>query len=128
MTKYTSDPTARGPRLFTRCRHCRQVLSIRPGPGRPKEFCGGACRQRDWIARQRADQLRLSDEELIVTRKYLDELYDDIYVISCTVQDIECDGIIEASTDPMDLQEAFQRLLDAVRPLLEPDRLSTLRP
>ena len=79
----------------TRCRWCRRQLPDRKGPGRPREFCGGSCRQQDYLRRQRAADAGLAEHELVVTRTELDELHDRLYEL-----------------------EAVAWLLDAARPLL----------
>ncbi|MFZ1489903.1 MAG: hypothetical protein WAS51_08170 [Ilumatobacteraceae bacterium] len=115
MTK--SAPTAR-------CRWCRRVLPERTGPGRPREFCSARCRQWHWVGRQRADELQLGEDELIVARAELDALHDDLYVLACAVDDVQAD--LEALKRPTvaDLQEALEWLLAAARPLRE----RTVRP
>jgi hypothetical protein len=88
----------------------------RPGPGRPKEFCSQACRQWDWVGRQRARELQISEDELVVTRKELDSLYDDLYVLACAVADTEAELKNSRQTVP-GLKEALNWLLEAARPL-----------
>ena len=65
-----------------RCRWCRRALPERSGPGRPREFCSQRCRQWDWVARQRAAELELSENELVVARDELDRLHDELYVLA----------------------------------------------
>ena len=48
-----------------RCRWCRRVLPPAAKTGRPRRFCRQACRQWDWVARQRARDLALSEDELV---------------------------------------------------------------
>ena len=48
-----------------RCRWCRRPLPEQRGRGRPREFCSQRCRQWDWVARQRAGELELSEGELV---------------------------------------------------------------
>jgi hypothetical protein len=107
-----------------RCSWCRRVLPAPPGPrgpGRPRRFCSHACRQRDYEARRRAQELRIGEHELIVTRAALDALRDDLYVLACAVQDVERD--LSASTDPTraELSEALAWLLEAAKPVCNPD-------
>ena len=59
--------------------------------GRTREFCSSRCRQWDWVARQRARELELSDGELVVAKATLDELHDELYVLACAVDDVERD-------------------------------------
>ncbi len=101
-----------------RCRWCRRALPERSGPGRPREFCGPSCRQWDWVSRQRATELALSEGELVVARAELDALRDDLYVLACAIDDTERD--LEAagpSPSAQDLREMLDWLLDAATPL-----------
>jgi len=94
------------------------VLPERKGPGRKREFCSGRCRQWDWVARQRARELELSEGELVVAKATLDELHDELYVLACAVDDVERDlAAIEGEPTVQDLREALDWLLDAARPL-----------
>jgi hypothetical protein len=99
-----------------RCRWCRRALADRPGPGRKREFCGGSCRQQEYLRRQRAAEAGLAEHELVVTRGELDELYDKLYVLEAAVEDVESD-LSDAPT-LRDYREAVDWLLEAARPLL----------
>ncbi|MFM8564369.1 MAG: hypothetical protein ACKOCE_10860, partial [Acidimicrobiia bacterium] len=83
----TKKDTGGPGRAVERCRWCRRVLPTHHGPGRPKVYCAHACRQWDWVARQRARELQISENELVVARTELDRLYDDLYVLACAVED-----------------------------------------
>ena len=65
------------------------MLPERMGPGRPRRFCSQRCRQWDWVARQRAADLELTENELVAARDELDALHDDLYVLACAVNDAE---------------------------------------
>jgi hypothetical protein len=114
MTKGEGSP-APGER---RCRWCRKVLPAAQGRGRPREFCSQRCRQWDWVARQRASELKLSEDELVVARSELDALHDDLYVLACAVDDADRD-LAAAGPKPSarELGEILRWLLDAARPL-----------
>lgn len=99
-----------------RCRWCRKIMAHRAGPGRPKEFCSQACRQWDWVGRQRARELQISENELVVTRQELDELYDDLYVLACAVADTE-NELKASRASVSSLKEALSWLLEAAQPL-----------
>ena len=103
-----------------RCRWCRRALPPREGPGRPKEFCSQRCRQWDWVSRQRAAELQISDGELVVARRELDALHDELYVLACAVDDTERD-LAEVGTQPTatELREILDWLLGAAKPLRE---------
>lgn len=117
MTKSTDGGRGR-PLDALRCRHCRRVMPGRSGPGRPKEFCSQSCRQWDWVGRQRARELQISEDELIVARSELDALYDELYVLSCAVADTEREMADRRAT-ATSLREALDWLLEAARPLHE---------
>jgi hypothetical protein len=103
-----------------RCRWCRRALPERTGPGRPKQFCSQRCRQWDWVSRQRAAELEISEGELVVARSELDALHDDLYVLACAIDDTERD-LAAAGTQPSakELREMLDWLLDAAKPLRE---------
>ena len=102
-----------------RCRWCRRVLPESGGRGRPRLFCSQRCRQWDWVARQRAHELELSDGELVIARAALDELHDQLYVLACAVQDTDDDLAEAAKAVPSarELRRMLDWLLDAARPL-----------
>ncbi|MEZ5298717.1 MAG: hypothetical protein R2697_21280 [Ilumatobacteraceae bacterium] len=103
-----------------RCRWCRRALPAATGRGRPKEFCSQRCRQWDWVSRQRAAELEISDGELVVARRELDELHDRLYVLACAVDDTERDlSDVGLSPSARELREMLDWLLEAARPLRE---------
>ncbi len=94
------------------------MLPERSGPGRPKEFCSQRCRQWDWVSRQRAQELELSEGELVIAREELDRLHDDLYVLACAVDDTERDlAASGASPTTTELRATLDWLLAAARPL-----------
>jgi hypothetical protein len=101
----------------SRCRWCRRVL-LEQRRGRPREFCSQACRQWDWVGRQRAHELQLSEDELIVAKSELDTLHDELYVLACAVNDAERDlKAAGARATPPELREIVEWLLEAATPL-----------
>lgn len=99
-----------------RCRWCRRVLPTRSGPGRPKLFCSQPCRQWDWVSKQRARELQLSEDELIMVRSELDALHDDLYVLACAVEDTERD-LAGGHSTKSELERMLTWLLEAAKPL-----------
>jgi endogenous inhibitor of DNA gyrase (YacG/DUF329 family) len=101
-----------------RCRWCRRALPERGGRGRPRQFCSQRCRQWDWVARQRARELDLSEGELVIARAALDDLHDQLYVLACAVQDTD-DDLTAAAGAPgaTELRRILDWLLEAARPL-----------
>lgn len=121
MTKSRTGAQVRRTRPATaapeaRCLYCRRVLPERSGPGRKKVYCRQACRQWDWVGRQRARELQISEDELIVARRELDALYDDLYVLACAVDDTTREMRAQRQT-VASLRESLEWLLDAARPL-----------
>ena len=113
----SDDRRGRGER---RCRWCRRALPERSGPGRPKQFCSQRCRQWDWVSRQRAAELEISEGELVVARNELDSLHDDLYVLACAIDDTERDlENAGRGASEKELREMLDWLLDAARPLRE---------
>lgn len=70
------------------------------------------------MARQRAGELNLSENELVITRTELDKLRDQIFVLRCAIADVE--GDLDPRTDPTtrDYKAALKWLLEAARPLI----------
>jgi endogenous inhibitor of DNA gyrase (YacG/DUF329 family) len=99
------------------CHWCRRALPRRTGPGRPRKFCSGRCRQWDWVARHRAAELALNENELVVARTELDALHDELYVLACAVDDVERDLADKAAPTAQEIADALAWLLEAARPL-----------
>lgn len=94
------------------------MVPDRAGPGRPREFCSQRCRQWDWVARQRARELELSEGELVIARDELDRLHDDLYVLACAVDDAEADLAAEGEeATAKALRLVIGNLLKAAKPL-----------
>jgi hypothetical protein len=90
-------------------------LPVAAATGRPRQYCRQACRQRDYEARQRSSEAGLSEAQLIVTRQELDDLYDQLYVLECAIDDVDRD--LAGNPTKQDLQDAVTWLLQAARPL-----------
>jgi len=110
-----------------RCRWCRHVLASSTGPGRPKEFCSQRCRQWDWVSRQRASELALSENELVMTRAELDALKDQMYVLHCALNDVQTDLAAGRHTKDS-LLEMVNWLLEAADPVAAASLSPSLRP
>ncbi len=98
-----------------RCRWCGRQFAPN-AVGRPREFCRQACRQADFVARQRAAEAGLSDAELIVARAALDALHDQLYVLEAAIDDVERDLAEAGELD--DYKRALEWVLEAARPLV----------
>lgn len=100
----------------SRCRWCRRVLPEQSGAGRKRVFCCQPCRQWDWVARQRARELKISEDELVIARAVIDSLYDDLYVLACAVDDTERE-IKAGKPTVRSMTEALEWMMEAARPL-----------
>lgn len=67
------------------------------------------------MARQRARELELSENELVVARTELDALHDELYVLACAVEDVERD--LTGRSTVAELRDAVAWLLEAAKPL-----------
>ena|SRR6185295_15988658 len=123
MTKVPDDQQPQR----SRCRWCRRVLPVQK-MGRPRQFCSQSCRQWDWVGRQRARELQLNEDELIVTKAELDRLHDELFVLACAVDDVDRD-LASAGKTPgtREVKEMLTWLLEAARPIRDRE-LQTQRP
>lgn len=100
----------------SRCAWCRHPFAETSGPGRPRKFCSQKCRQWDWVSRQRAEELELSENELVVTRDELDNLKDLVFVLQCAVNDVRMD--LQSGRQTKDtMKELLDWLLEAADPV-----------
>ena len=81
------------------------------GPGRPRVYCKPSCKQRDYEARRRTEELGLGEHELVVTREELESTRDRLFVLACVVEDVERD-LENGDTNSAD---AVASLLNAAR-------------
>lgn len=122
-----SSPTPQERAEGPRCRWCRHALAPKTGPGRPAEFCSQKCRQWDWVSRQRAADLELSENELIMTRDELDLLKDQIFVLHCALLDVKTDMKSDKHTK-QSLTEMLVWLIEAAEPVALTSLSPSLRP
>ncbi len=100
-----------------RCLWCRRALPEQPSVGRRREYCRQSCRQRAYEARRHAEELGLSENELVVTRTELEALQDLAYELQGAV--IEVDRTLASEPDPVDVSTALNVLLERARPLVD---------
>lgn len=105
-----------GERATSRCAWCRRVLPPQR-TGRPRQYCSQACRQWHWVGRQRAAELSLREDELIVARAELDALHDEMYVLARAVDDIGRQLAAGGERSAAELGELLDWLVQAARPL-----------
>lgn len=102
----------------SRCLWCRVPLPITRGIGRPRRFCSQSCRQWDWVTRQRARELNLSEQELVIRRAELDDLRDRIYVLACAIEDVQDDVRSDIDPTTRDYRAALEWVLEAAEPVV----------
>jgi hypothetical protein len=57
--------------------------------GRPRMYCGQACRQRAYEQRTATSKAGLSGDVVLVTRNELDGLQDRLYQLRCALEDVQ---------------------------------------
>lgn len=72
-----------------RCGWCRRVLPEQGSVGRPRQYCGQACRQRAYEQRSATSKAGLSGDVVLVTRSELDGLQDRLYQLRCALEDVQ---------------------------------------
>jgi hypothetical protein len=72
-----------------RCGWCRRVLPEGGSVGRPRQYCGQACRQRAYEQRSATAKAGLSPDVVLVTRAELDGLQDRLYQLRCALEDVQ---------------------------------------
>jgi hypothetical protein len=93
------------------CLWCGRTFTVSGGPGRPRLYCKPSCKQRDYEARRRSEELGLGEHELVVTREELDAIRDRQFLLACTVEDVQRD----LANGDVDERDAFGVLLEAAR-------------
>ena len=72
-----------------RCGWCRRVLPSQGSVGRPRQYCGQACRQRAYEQRNTTAKAGLPDDVVVVARADLDGLQDRLYQLRCALEDVQ---------------------------------------
>ncbi|WP_245692443.1 hypothetical protein [Geodermatophilus telluris] len=72
-----------------RCGWCRRVLPQAGSVGRPRLYCGQACRQRAYEQRNASTQAGLPGDVVLVKRAELDGLQDRLYQLRCAIEDVQ---------------------------------------
>jgi hypothetical protein len=65
------------------------VLPQQGSVGRPRQYCGQACRQRAYEQRSATAKAGLSGDVVLVTRGELDGLQDRLYQLRCALEDVQ---------------------------------------
>ncbi|MBM7804301.1 hypothetical protein JOD57_000138 [Geodermatophilus bullaregiensis] len=72
-----------------RCGWCRRVLPQSGSVGRPRVYCGQACRQRAYEQRNATAKAGLPGDVVLVTRAELDGLQDRLFQLRCAIEDVQ---------------------------------------
>jgi hypothetical protein len=72
-----------------RCGWCRRVLPQQGSVGRPRLYCGQACRQRAYEQRSATAKAGLPGDVVLVTRTEIDGLQDRLYQLRCALEDVQ---------------------------------------
>ncbi|MPQ99673.1 hypothetical protein GB931_17455 [Modestobacter sp. I12A-02628] len=94
------------------------MLAVQESVGRPRLYCGQACRQRAYEQRAATAKAGLSADVVLVTRAELDGLQDRLYQLRCAIEDVQT-LLAEKPTKA----ELEQSLADLVRSTGRLDRL-----
>lgn len=117
-TSGTCDTGEQGSGTERRCGWCRRVLPQAGSVGRPRLYCGQACRQRAYEQRSATAKAGLSDDVVLVKRAELDGLQDRLFQLRCALEDVQT-LLGERHTKA----ELEQMLADVVRSTGRLDRL-----
>jgi hypothetical protein len=79
----------RGSSEQRRCGWCRRVLPEQGSVGRPRLYCGQACRQRAYEQRSATAKAGLPGDVVLVSRSELDGLQDRLYQLRCALEDAQ---------------------------------------
>ncbi len=106
------------PLLRPRCGWCGRELPQQGGAGRRRIYCKQGCRQQAHIARKLAASHGLGPDELIISRRDLEELQGHLYGLQAALEDVE-DDLEQArrSGREPDYREAFEWLRASAVPL-----------
>ena len=75
------------------------------------------------MSRQRASELALSENELVMTRDELDALKDQIYVLHCALKDVQTD-----LASPRQTKESLMEMLGWLIQAADPIASTSLTP
>jgi len=92
-----------------RCGWCRSVLPAQESVGRPRLYCGQACRQRAYEQRSATAKAGLSPDVVLVTRSELDGLQDRLFQLRCALEDVQT--LMGEKPTKADLEKALAELV-----------------
>ena len=109
---------SRGSGEERRCGWCRRVLPQQGSVGRPRLYCGQACRQRAYEQRSATAKAGLPGDVVLVSRAELDGLQDRLFQLRCALEDVQT--LLQERPTKAELERS---LTDLVRSTGRLDRL-----
>jgi len=104
--------------LKTRCGWCGRELPKQGGPGRRRVYCKQGCRQQAHMARKLAASHGLGPDDLIISRRDLEELQGHLYGLQAALEDVDADlEQAQRSGVEFDYRDAYEWLYAGARPL-----------
>ena len=94
------------------------MLPVQETVGRPRLYCGQACRQRAYEQRSATTKAGLPCDVVLVSRADLDGLQDRLYQLRCAIEDVQT-----LLTEKPTKAELERSLADLVRSTGRLDRL-----
>lgn len=84
-----------------RCGWCGTELPATSGLGRPRRYCGQACRQRAYEHRQLTERAGLDHDAIVVSARELQNLQDRLFQLRCAVEDVQTAMAEDCSRDEL---------------------------
>lgn len=97
------------------CGWCGRLLPEAERGGRPRRYCGQACRQRAYERRTAAERTGIPDDAVVLSAEELADLRDRLFQLRCAAEDVHT--ATEEDADCEELRELTTRLLTTVRDL-----------
>lgn len=70
------------------CGWCGSALPDAPGSGRPRRYCGQACRQRAYERRGVVQRGGLPEDAVVLSAAELADLQDRLFALRCAAEDV----------------------------------------
>lgn len=115
-----SDPADTGVGARTRtearyCGWCGRRLPDSDRVGRPRRYCGQACRQRAYERRTAAQRTGIPEDAVVLSAAEVGDLQDRLFQMRCAAEDVVTAA--DEGADVAELRGLAEHLLTAVRDL-----------
>ncbi|WP_031465807.1 hypothetical protein [Sciscionella sediminilitoris] len=112
----STEPIARRTRREPRhCGWCGRSLPEAERGGRPRRYCGQACRQRAYERRTAAERTGIPDDAVVLSSAELGDLQDRLFQLRCAAEDVHTAAAEGAEL--AELRDLAERLVTTVREL-----------